>query len=438
MALAAPALTHGFELDEMLKLSGLSEAGITWDSAEFSGSQWQLLGVKAPGLRAKLVQVALGAPPRITVEDLTIDPSAWLGRKRKPAEQNSAAVDVDSVPASEPSMSPSADAATSGALVAEDFELPNCLLDLTIKRLRVQWRGRTIASDISVRINDGQLNLAGPQLSGSADLRDATRLHGIGRIDLAWLRGRIEAELTPSHAWPVNVRLRQLSVIGEIVGRKSMRINAVDMRVRRTHRGWDGFIDVGRTQIQFGSNCSGTQGCRFSATLPPTPVKHLLETIPGFVELPQRPQLRGDASAQLYYRLFGGPLELDACLDHFEVYGTGIDFSAYQNGPFDYVVPDSGGGSRTQRSGDDGPNWTPSHAMPPLLDVALQSAEDLRFFRHPGYDVGAMIEVVHDVVNRGRAWRGASTLTQQLVKNLASSAESVGDWWLGESAKSMI
>ncbi len=48
---------------------------------------------------------------------------------------------------------------------------------------------------------------------------------------------------------------------------------------------------------------------------------------------------------------------------------------------------------------------------------AVMSAEDGNFYRHHGFDWGQIKEVIEDDLEGGRV-RGASTITQQLVKNL--------------------
>jgi monofunctional biosynthetic peptidoglycan transglycosylase len=52
------------------------------------------------------------------------------------------------------------------------------------------------------------------------------------------------------------------------------------------------------------------------------------------------------------------------------------------------------------------------------LQHAVVAAEDARFYEHWGVDVRGLQEAVEDNLRRGRLWRGGSTITQQLVKNL--------------------
>jgi monofunctional glycosyltransferase len=53
----------------------------------------------------------------------------------------------------------------------------------------------------------------------------------------------------------------------------------------------------------------------------------------------------------------------------------------------------------------------------PALQRAVVAAEDARFFQHHGFDWKQVQHAVEDDLDRGRS-RGASTITQQLVKNL--------------------
>jgi monofunctional glycosyltransferase len=52
------------------------------------------------------------------------------------------------------------------------------------------------------------------------------------------------------------------------------------------------------------------------------------------------------------------------------------------------------------------------------LQHAVVAAEDTRFREHGGIDWEAVRQALEDNWRRGRVWRGGSTITQQLVKNL--------------------
>lgn len=73
------------------------------------------------------------------------------------------------------------------------------------------------------------------------------------------------------------------------------------------------------------------------------------------------------------------------------------------------------------RSWQDGahPNyfWRPLESLSPHLALAVVAAEDQKFPTHFGFDFGAIQEALVDYTN-GQRLRGASTLTQQVARNL--------------------
>ena len=62
--------------------------------------------------------------------------------------------------------------------------------------------------------------------------------------------------------------------------------------------------------------------------------------------------------------------------------------------------------------------FTPANEIPVLIKHAFISAEDKNFYDHPGYDMrGILAALVDAVQSRGKRIRGASTITQQVMKN---------------------
>ena len=61
--------------------------------------------------------------------------------------------------------------------------------------------------------------------------------------------------------------------------------------------------------------------------------------------------------------------------------------------------------------------WVPRERISPNLQRALIAAEDQKFLAHAGFDVKAIEGAVEDRLD-GKSARGASTLTQQVAKNL--------------------
>ena len=61
--------------------------------------------------------------------------------------------------------------------------------------------------------------------------------------------------------------------------------------------------------------------------------------------------------------------------------------------------------------------WIDLRAMSPYLPRAVVGAEDAHFCKHHGIDFGALREAINDA-EEGEGMRGASTITQQVAKNL--------------------
>jgi len=66
--------------------------------------------------------------------------------------------------------------------------------------------------------------------------------------------------------------------------------------------------------------------------------------------------------------------------------------------------------------------WVPLSRISPWLRRAVVNSEDARFYEHDGFDATEAEAALEKAAERGHLGRGASTITQQLAKNL----------WLGE------
>ena len=75
--------------------------------------------------------------------------------------------------------------------------------------------------------------------------------------------------------------------------------------------------------------------------------------------------------------------------------------------------------------------FVPLNRISPDLQHAVIAAEDARFYRHNGFDWHEIQIAAQDDLEGGRA-RGASTITQQLVKNLFFGT---GRSWLRKGAE---
>lgn len=64
-------------------------------------------------------------------------------------------------------------------------------------------------------------------------------------------------------------------------------------------------------------------------------------------------------------------------------------------------------------------DWIPLDKISKRLRGAIISSEDGKFYSHPGYDIEELQDAINDgVVKKKKKVRGASTITQQLIKNL--------------------
>jgi len=72
--------------------------------------------------------------------------------------------------------------------------------------------------------------------------------------------------------------------------------------------------------------------------------------------------------------------------------------------------------------------FVPAEEIPELVKHAFVAAEDQRFYVHKGYDATGMIAAFRDaVISRGQNLRGASTITQQVMKNFLLSGDRTGE-----------
>ena len=78
-------------------------------------------------------------------------------------------------------------------------------------------------------------------------------------------------------------------------------------------------------------------------------------------------------------------------------------------------------------------SWVPYERISPHLKRAVVAAEDARFAEHEGFDWEAIEKALEKNRKKGRVVAGASTISQQLAKNLFLSAERT-PWRKGQEA----
>ena len=106
-----------------------------------------------------------------------------------------------------------------------------------------------------------------------------------------------------------------------------------------------------------------------------------------------------------------------------------VVFSTYQLATWPDVAalaataPETSAFMETYRKGADGKpaiqwTWVPYERISDHLKRAVLVSEDLEFFSHKGFSTQEIGAALRDTLEEGKPLRGASTLTQQLAKNL--------------------
>jgi membrane peptidoglycan carboxypeptidase len=92
-------------------------------------------------------------------------------------------------------------------------------------------------------------------------------------------------------------------------------------------------------------------------------------------------------------------------------------------GAFEHEVVGADGHPRTLSIGPGTDRWTDLEDVSPFMAVAVQTTEDAGFYRHHGFNAGAIRASIIANLRAHRFVRGASTITMQLAKNLFLSRE---------------
>ena len=87
-------------------------------------------------------------------------------------------------------------------------------------------------------------------------------------------------------------------------------------------------------------------------------------------------------------------------------------------GEFPYTAYHPNGDPFTRRTGPSALDWTPYQMISPNMTTALTTTEDPGFFYHRGFIPQAIENSLKDNLKLGKFFRGGSTITMQLAKNL--------------------
>ncbi|MBK8480327.1 MAG: transglycosylase domain-containing protein [Proteobacteria bacterium] len=171
---------------------------------------------------------------------------------------------------------------------------------------------------------------------------------------------------------------------------------------------------------------AGERRVTLSANLPPSPCQQVLAAIPPGLA----PKLAGMAlSGQVGLRG-----TIDALAGDFEhgqvtlalaplacrvlVDPPGADVHLIKRSFTNWITHADGGQRERWTVGAENPSFRPLARIPRHLRAAFVVAEDTHFFDHQGFDPEQLRRALFFNLAQGRALRGASTISQQLVKNV--------------------
>lgn len=245
-------------------------------------------------------------------------------------------------------------------------------------------------------------------------LLDGSRWHTrAGTVTLADREGALVARCAPCE-----LHIEQFSAA-------PLQLSALTLSLRLDYgrvSGWLVAENGGAEQHLIFSGMLDEQSLALNWTLPRGELASMLGLIRSAVPETGRATVLGHFSATGTLSLPNGKWSISPLLEGFEVYGLGTERLRY--GTMDFVCRDASGTPQLRHSGDRAPGWITPGKMGSFLPRAVLAAEDGRFFQHPGYDLEELIPLLADAGRSGR--RGASTLTQQLAKNLYTGADRHG------------
>lgn len=280
---------------------------------------------------------------------------------------------------------------------ASALELAPALLPAPFASASVRWTDGTFSADLSLTGKTGA--------PAEGHLR--------ARLDRAWFDGE---RLAPAPVGPVTVELD-----GDLeVDPVSLRLALRDANLRLLGA-VDATLDA---EARFGP------GFPFSFALdaPAVDFATLADALPAPLRPPpEAPAPAGPLSFQL---ALSGPLRepsewtVEAALDLARLREAARRTPpAALRAPFTWRPEVEQGEPPSLRIGPESPDFVPLAELPEHVVRAVTTSEDAGFFAHPGFDFEELRNAFAQGTEAGRVVRGASTITQQLAKNLYLSRE---------------
>ena len=239
------------------------------------------------------------------------------------------------------------------------------------------------------------------------------------KMPTPWGSLSLEIDRRPGATW-LRVHCRHCRAAVDWIARAPL----IDLDIEATclahGRHLDGKLRVGPVHADVAAIMTpGGIDAKFMAR--PVAVADLVKLFGGQIPETRVARIDGSLAANGELTWPDGTLSLAPQIVGLKVKGLGMDRLAY--GRFTAVVVGADGKWERREFGEGAPGWLPLKQMGRYLPRAVLAAEDMRFYRHPGYDLTEMRGTLSDFsLSEGPA-RGASTLTQQLAKNLFVGGE---------------
>jgi monofunctional biosynthetic peptidoglycan transglycosylase len=160
--------------------------------------------------------------------------------------------------------------------------------------------------------------------------------------------------------------------------------------------------------------------------MPETPCQRALASLPRhFAPALQGMALSGSVGATARLKLDTEEIEAGEVELSFDPLACRVtadpptaDVNRLKSGPVTIQVSTARGAPMDWELGAANPHYTPLPRISATLRSAFVAAEDSRFFQHQGFDPQQLRRAFFANLKEGRMLRGASTISQQLIKNV--------------------
>lgn len=243
---------------------------------------------------------------------------------------------------------------------------------------------------------------------------------GKGSIDLLRYSGKVEV-LTRD---PIAMREVTLSLQDHQV---SFRAGAIEVNHWRLYERPVTFEDVEFAPVDTGRPLGGdlwvsVRGARLNFNLEAWRLwgdescQQWLGSVPSELKVGPIPQVKIEGKLKFDLKL--KPDVKLSMVNTCKLEGKRPDFLIKLGGKFKYTAYHPDKKPFERETGEGSSDWVPLQLISPNMVIALTTTEDPGFFGHRGFIPAAIENSLRDNLKLGRFFRGGSTLTMQLAKNL--------------------